>query len=199
VATSGATGLVRERTWSFQGGRGTVKIRASEYGPGVGMKHHTALDLWVEDGRSEIEEDGRFLSLVLTELPNSGFDISSISILLFRLDQTDAPERIAPFAAESKQWNSIARAHSASITYPAVTAMLNQSNVFQDWFSIFRAHGLEGDVAGIEKLGMTTFRETGAACPAKLNCNRVLVPATALVQVNLHSIQKTEAKPAQSE
>ena len=190
ATTSGATEPVKERTWSFQGQHGTVRIRASEYKRDTVHKPSTALDLWVEDGRSGTEEEGRFLSFVLTEFSKSGFDVSSISILMFRLDQTDADKRLAPYAAKSKQWNSVARARSARITYPVVTELLNESGVFQEWFATFRAHGLEGDVSGIEKLGMTTFRATGAVCPATLNCSRVLVPATALVQVNLHPAGK---------
>jgi hypothetical protein len=176
----------KQQTWSFQGQSGTVKIKASQYD----NEPSTALDLWVETGQSGIEEEGRFLSFVLIELPKSGFEVSSLSILLFRLDQTDADKRIAPYAAKSKSWNSAARARSARVTYPAVTAMLNDSGVFKGWFDLFRANGIDGKVAGIEKLGMNRFRETGATCPAAVDCSRVLVPATALVQINFQPLQQ---------
>jgi hypothetical protein len=180
----------KQKTWIFQGQSGTVKIRASEYDGDADHKVSTTLELWVENGRSGIEEEGRFISFALAECPKSGFDISSISMLLFRLDQTNSEKQIAPFAAKSGKWNSVARANSAAITYPVVTAMLNDSGLFHEWFEIFQARGLEGNIAGIEKLGMTTYRATGATCPTKLNCGRVLVPTTALVQLNLHSARK---------
>jgi hypothetical protein len=187
--TVGATEPARERTWSFQGQAGTIKIRASEWARDTDPKSYIAIDLWVESGQSGIEEEGRFLSFALTELPKFGFDTSSISIMLFRLDQTNADKQIAPYAAMSRKWNSVARARSATITYPVVTAMLNESGVFQNWFATFRTFGLQGRVVGIEKLGTMAFKATGASCPVAVDCNRVLVPATALVQVNFEPVR----------
>jgi hypothetical protein len=180
----------KEQTWSFQGQKGTVKIRASQYEGETDHKPYTALDLWIEGGQSGIEEEARFLSFVLTQLDKSGFEVSSLSTLQFRLDQTDADKQIAAYAAKSRKWNSVARTGSPRVTYPVVTAMLNDSGVFNEWFDLFRANGVDGTVAGIEKLGTIRFRETGAVCPGAVDCTRVLVPFTALVQINFEPLQR---------
>lgn len=184
VTCNAANDPIREKTWTFKGQNGTVKIKGSQFERNSDHRPYNALELWVEDGRSGIEEEGRFLSFALIELPKNGFELSTLSHLLFRLDQTDAERRIASFAAESSNWKAALQTHSDRIMYPVVTEMLNKSGAFRDWLDVFQAQGIDGNVVGIEELGTVPFAQAGVPCPSGLNCTHLRVPITALVQIN---------------
>ena len=185
-----ATEPMKEKTWTFQSQSGTVKIKASQFERDDNHKPFTALDLWIEGGKSNIEEEGHFLSSALDEMPKAGFALSTLSHLIFRLERTDASQRIAIFAATSSTWNSVSRTGIPAKVYPAVTSMLNESGAFREWIEAFHAHGVGAKIVGVEKVMIIHFNQTGMQCPAKMDCAHIRVPYDALTQMDFYPISQ---------
>jgi len=178
----------KEQVWTFQGQGGTIKVRASQSAENLEHPPITVLNLWVDKGTSDLQEEARFLSQALDRLPGAGFELSTLSLALFRFDQPEAERRVALAAAISTEWNSISRSKNPSIIYPMAARILNTSGAFREWTEVFRVHGIDTEVAGVEKLAMASFRDTGASCPPRTDCSRVLVPSFAFIEMSLKPV-----------
>ncbi len=173
-----------EKKWTFKGNSGAIDIVVTQFLHN-GVKTASLVVYSPDQGPRSISEEARFLSLVLDELPQDGVDLNALGWLSTRLDETDAPLRLAERAAQSSQWRSVTRSGNVPVLYSAVTTMLNDSYVFAEWDAVFRRHGLRLKVAGVEKVGVEPFSKTGAPCPRKVSCDHLRVPSMAEIQINI--------------
>jgi hypothetical protein len=179
-----------EKTWRFQGKTSAVEIKLTRYVQ-EGGKKATSLAIYSTDGgQRSVPEEGEFLSKVLGDLPDMGISPQSLDWISFQFYEPEAIRKVAAYAASSKQWRAALETRSAATIYPLVTSFLNDSGAYQDWNSVFASHGLKLKVAGVEKVGMESFSKSGANCPVDANCDHLLVPSSASVQMNVEPVDR---------
>lgn len=178
-----------QKTWKFLGKRGPVEIKFTRFAQSHG-REATSLSIYSPTGapRSVAEESG-FLSEVLDELPKMGISTGSLNWISLRFNEQDAVDKVAAYAASSKQWEKALKTKNDSVIYALVTLFLSESGAYKEWDSVFRSHGLGLRVAGVEEVLMEPFSKTGAACPPAASCSNLFVPADALVQLNIVPIR----------
>jgi len=174
-----------EKTWPFQGKTGRVEIQVMRYQDDNGSKA-TSLHIYSPDGGTRMAaEEGQFFAKVLDELPSAGVSLQSLNWLSFRLNEPDAISKVASCAASSDRWRASLKTKSPSAVYPLVTACIRSSGALDGWDRVFKQHGLKLEVAGVEEVIMQQFSQANAKCPTGANCNGLIVPKDAMVQVNI--------------
>jgi hypothetical protein len=176
------------RTWRFLGKAGAVEMKLTRFVEKTGAKTIT-LHIYSPDAspRSVIEEAG-FLATVLDDLPKVGVSAQSLDWISFRFNESEAVGRVAGYAASSSQWRDALRTKKVSVVYPLVASFLNSSGAYKEWARVFEQHGLTLKVAGVEEVIMEPFSEAGSSCPRNADCNNLIVPKDALVQMNVDPI-----------
>jgi hypothetical protein len=178
-----------QKTWKFQGKQGAVEIKLTRFVHSNGTKA-TSLSIYSPNGAPRsVAEEAEFLAKVLDDLPNTGINAQSLGWISFRFNEPEAVEKVAAYAASSKQWRGALKTKNMSVVYSLVTSFLNESGAYKEWASAFRSHGLDVKVAGVEKVIMEPFSKAGASCPPATNCSNLLVPTDALVQLNIVPIR----------
>ncbi len=177
-----------QKVWKFQGKEGAVEIELTQFLDQDGTRA-TSLHIYSPDGapRSVAEETG-FLATVLDDLPKTGITVQSLNWISFRFNESEAVRRVAAYAASSKQWKSALKTKNISVVYPLVTSFLNDSGAYNEWYRIFRKHGLTLKIVGVEEVIMEPFSQTGASCPRSADCKNLIVPKDALVQMNIYAL-----------
>jgi len=116
-------------------------------------------------------------------------DVKSLDWISVRFNEAEAVRRAAVLEARSEKWREALRSKNMPRSaYPLVASLLNESGAYREWDSVFRKHGLTVKVAGVEKVIMEPFSKSGAKCPGGANCNHLLVPCDALVQMNIYPV-----------
>jgi hypothetical protein len=176
------------KTWRFQGKAGSVEIKLTLAIEKTGAKT-TTLHVYSPDSspRSVIEEAG-FLAIVLEDLPKVGVTAGSLDWISFRFNEPEAVRRVARYAASSKRWRGALKTKNAPVIYPLVASSLNGSGAYKEWDQVFEQHGLRLKVAGVEEVIMEPFSQAGSVCPGSADCNLLMVPKDALVQMNVEPI-----------
>jgi hypothetical protein len=175
-------------TWRFQGKAGPVEIKLSRVVEMTGAKT-TTLHIYSPDysPRSVIEE-ARFLATVLQDLPKLGVSAESLDWISFRFNESEAVRRLAKHVASSRRWREALKTKKVAVVYPLVTSFLNSSGAYKEWDQVFERRGLVLKVAGVEEVIMEPFSQAGLNCPTGADCNGLVVPKDALIQMNVEPI-----------
>lgn len=176
---------ISRKVWKFKNARSVLTISAVSALNESGKKEIT-LDISPGAyGTWSAAEEAASLSRVLDEFPKVGFDIRSLSTIRLRMQEHDAQLLIATQAALSKQWRMALKSKSGTDTDPMIVALINESNAYDDWKNAFNQRGLEVKAVGVENVELEAFAKSGAVCPIGGNCDKLLVPSDALVQMNV--------------
>ena len=186
---AGANEPETQKTWKFPGKQGEVEIELTRFVHSDGTRV-TSLSIYSPNGAPRsVAEEAEFLAKVLDDLPNTGIKARSLDWISFRFNEPEAVEKVAAYAASSKQWRRALKTKNISVVYSLVTSFLNESGAYREWDSVFRSHGLDLKVAGVEKVIMEPFSKAGAGCPPATDCSNLVVPKDALVQLNIVPIK----------
>jgi hypothetical protein len=181
AAQNGAT----KKSWKFNSNHGELVISAYSAPNESGKKEITLNITPSLYGSWTVAEESAALSRVLDEFPKAGFDIRNLGAINLRIEERDAQQRIANEAALSKAWHAALKSKSAADSDPLIVALINQSNAYDDWNNAFNQRGLEVKVIGVDDVELVSFSKSGATCPIGGNCDKLLVPANALVQMTV--------------
>lgn len=173
------------KTWDLQGKNCVIEIKLMRF-----AGRNAVLEVYPRDGigTPSVVEEAALLGTVLNALPKEGIDPQSLDFIQFRFLEEEAVSRVAAHVALSRKWRTALKTHAASVIYTLVTKSLNDSGAYAEWDRVLREHGLAENIAGVEKVMMEPFSRTHTMCPQGANCNRLLVPMDAMVQMNLHKI-----------
>ena len=176
------------KTWDLQGKNCVVEIRLMRF-----AGRNPLLEVYPRDGigTPSVVEEAALLGTVLNALPKEGIDPQSLNFIQFRFREAEAVSRVAAHVSMSGKWRAALKTRADSVIYPLVTKFLNDSSAYAEWDRVLREHGLTENIAGVEKVMMEPFSRTNAICPQGANCNKLLVPMDAMVQMNLHKIAMT--------
>ena len=174
-----------KKSWHFKGRSGEVEIDVITV-PGAKGTPVSSLHISSPSGGvRSVQEESSFIDSVLAQLPKEGVDPNQLTMISLRLNESEALERLARYAAQSPQWRSALRTKSIGKVYPLIVGFLNASHAYQEWENIFEKRGFQLQVVGVEEVMMVPFAKAGVKCPPKANCAGLLVPDDALVQINL--------------
>ena len=101
------------------------------------------------------------------------------------MEEPDAQQLIATQAALSKAWKLALKSKSNTDTDPVIVALINYSKAYDDWNNAFNQRGLEVKAIGVENVELEAFSKSGADCPVGGNCDKLLVPTNAVVQMSI--------------
>lgn len=176
---------ITKKDWVFKSNHGTLLISAVT-SPNESGKREITLNITPSIyGSWTVAEEAAALSRVLDELPKAGYDIRNLSYIRLRMEERDAQQMIATQAALSKAWKLALKSKSTTDTDPAIVALINQSNAYDDWNNAFNQRGLEVKAVGVENVELEAFSKSGATCPSGGNCDKLLVPSDAYVQMTV--------------
>lgn len=184
VSAAAQNGLAK-KSWAFKSNHGTLLISAVTTLNESGVREISLNITPSVYGSWTVTEEAAALSRVLDELPKAGYDIRSLSSIRLRMEERDAQQMIATQAALSKAWKMALKSKSSSDTDPAIVALINHSKAYDDWNSIFNQRGLDLRAIGVENVELEAFSKSGATCPAGGNCDKLLVPTDAYVQMTV--------------
>ncbi len=176
---------ITKKDWAFKSNHGTLLISAITSLNESGKREITLNITPSIYGSWTVTEEATALSRVLDELPKAGYDIRNLASIRLRMGERDAQQMIATQAALSRAWRIALKSKSTSDTDPAMVALINQSNAYDDWNNIFNQRGLELKAIGVENVELEAFSKSGATCPTGGNCDKLLVPADAYVQMTV--------------
>lgn len=176
---------VSRKIWKFKSNHGELAIYANT---SINQSGKKEIALSINPGITgswSVAEEAASLSRVLDEFPKAGFDIRQLASIRLRMEEPDAQQLIASQAALSKVWKLALKSKNPEDTDPAVVALINDSNAYDDWKNTFNQRGLELKAVGVENVELDAFSKSGADCPIGGNCDKLLVPASADIQMNV--------------
>jgi hypothetical protein len=177
-----------KHSWEFQGEYGKVEIVLLTSIRNNGAST-LSMDIYPSSSnrvvaRSVVEE-ARFISSVMVDMAREGIDIHSLTSINFRLNEIEALDRVASYAAQSVQWRDATQKRNLAKVYDLLTVFLNECGAYKEWDEVFRRYGLSLKVAGVEEVIMEPFERLGIQCPTRGYCKNLIVPEDASVQMNV--------------
>jgi hypothetical protein len=174
-----------EKTWTFQGRSGAVGVRVTSFSKSTGDRYASLAIYSLDGAPRSTSEEADFLAIVLSDLPKEGIKPETLSWISFRLNEPEAISAVAQLAALSSAWRPALKSHSAATIYPLVTTFVNESGAYKKWNEVFEEHGFTLQIAGVEKVIMAPFSQSNAKCPKGADCQHLMIPVDALVQMNI--------------
>jgi hypothetical protein len=173
------------RTWTFEGNPGEIRISLVT-APREPNGTSRILEISPQNGALfTVADETSYLREVLDELSKQNGEAARIDRISIRLREPDVIRKIAQLAASSPKWRTAVKLKDEAYVGSMVTRFLNEGDAYSDWNDAFRPANVRLTVAGVEELLMQPFVKTGAKCPSPEGCKDLLVPADALVQINV--------------